>query len=79
MDILNTAASNVSNATSSAGVTNVMTILNSIPFNNTNPPTNLIENIKTWLRGVQSMYNTTQCPINLTATLQIGSATSTTQ
>ena len=36
----------------------------------------MVENIKTWLRGVRNMYNSLLCPIDLTKTLQINSVPS---
>ena len=38
----------------------------------------MVENIKTWLRGVRGMYNSTICPIDLTGVLQITTAATST-
>ena len=64
IDILNKTANNIGSATSTMGITDAMVTVNSTSFN-TDPQTSMITNIKTWLKGVQGMYNTKQCPINL--------------
>jgi hypothetical protein len=74
--ILNKAASDVGSASSVSAITDAMIPVNSTSFN-TDPQSNMVENIKTWLRGVQGMYNSPICPIDLTKVLQINSATST--
>ncbi len=75
--ILNKAASDVGGAGSISAITDAMIPVNSTSFN-TDPESKMVENIKTWLRGVQGMYNSLLCPINLTKILQITSvATST--
>ena len=75
--ILNKAASDVSGAGSITLVTNAMSPVNSTSFD-TDPQANMVGNIKTWLRGVQSMYDSILCPIDLTGVLKITSATTTT-
>jgi len=74
--ILNKAASDVGSASSVSAITDAMIPVNSTSFN-TDPQSAMVENIKTWLRGVRGMYNSSICPIDLTKVLQINSATST--
>jgi hypothetical protein len=74
--ILNKATSDVSSASGFTAVTDAMIPVNSTAFN-TDSQAKMVENIKTWLRGVQNMYNTKLCPIDLTEVLKITSATST--
>ena len=64
IDILNKTYTQINSATSSMGITDAMTTVNSTSFN-TDPQTSMITNIKNWLKGVQGMYATKQCPINL--------------
>ncbi len=74
--ILNKAASDVNSASSIATLNDAMVRVNSTAFH-TDPEIKMVENIKTWLRGVRDMYNAPLCPIDLTKVLQITSATST--
>lgn len=74
--ILNKATSDVNAAPSITAVKDAMITVNSTSFNS-DVQANLVENIKTWLRGVGEMYNSNICPINLTEVLKINSATST--
>jgi len=77
IDLLNTAVIGVNNATSSQGISDALIPVNSTAFN-TDPQKNMVTNIKTWLKGVQGMYSTKQCPIDLTKILATStSATST--
>ncbi len=68
------------NAVRAAGnitaVSDAMIPVNSTSFN-TDPQVKMVENIKTWLRGVRNMYNSLLCPIDLTKTLQITTSAST--
>jgi len=75
--ILNQASSDVGSASSISAVTDAMTPVNSTHFD-TDPQTNLVSNIKTWLNGVAGMYSTYACPIDLAHVLKINTpATST--
>ena len=74
--ILNKASSDVSGAGNITKITDAMIPVNSTSFN-TDSQEKMVGNIKTWLRGVQGMYNSSLCPIDLTKVLQITSATST--
>lgn len=74
--ILNKAKTDVATAGTITAVTDSMTPVNSTSFN-TDPQATMVENIKTWLRGVGYIYNSILCPIDLTKVLQITSATST--
>lgn len=76
MLVLSTAANTVNSAPTIADITTAMIPVNSTNFN-TDPQTTLVPNIKTWLSGVQGMYNSTICPIDLTNVMKINSATST--
>jgi len=76
MTVLNKAVSGVNGAGDMTAITDAMISVNSTSFNTSADP-KMIDNIKTWLRGVQGMYNSSLCPINLTKVLQITSATST--
>jgi len=76
MTTLSTAASQVNSASSIDAITTAMIPVNSTSFN-TDPQSTLVNNIKTWLTGVQGMYNSPICPIDLTAVMRINSATST--
>lgn len=77
MEILQTAGSAVSSASTIAAITTAMIPVNSTSFN-TDPQSQLVPSIKTWLSGVKRMYDSTICPINLTRVLQINSVGSTT-
>ncbi len=75
--ILNEASSKVSLAGSIDEVKDVLIPVNSTSFN-TDPQITMVTNIKTWLSGVQNMYNTEMCPIDLIKVMEIVSpATST--
>lgn len=76
--ILNKAANDVSGAGSITAVTDAMTPVNSTSFD-TDPQAQMVSNIKTWLTGVGTIYNSLLCPIDLTKVLQINSSTSTVQ
>ena len=77
MDSLTKALSAVAAATTIQSLTNTMTPINSTSFDIDSQST-LVTNIKTWLRGAQGMYNSPQCPIDLTKVMQITTASSTT-
>jgi len=70
--ILNKATAAVSGASSLQNITDAMLQVNSASFD-TDPKTEMIANIKTWLRGVQGMYNSPLCPIDLIRVMQINS------
>lgn len=72
MTTLSTAASAVNSASNIDAITTAMIPVNSTNFN-TDPQSTLVTNIKTWLTGVQGMYNSTICPINLTSVMSINS------
>ena len=73
------ASSKVNSAGSIDNVKDALIPVNSTSFN-TDPQITMVTNIKTWLSGVQNMYNTEMCPIDLIKVMQIVSAaTSTTQ
>jgi len=81
MAILDKAASDVNSAPSIGDVTDAMIPVNSNFFDTDSQP-KLIENIKFWLAGtadkpagVQHMYNSSMCPIDLTDVLKIDSST----
>ena len=74
--ILNKATSDVNAAANITAVKDAMITVNSTSFNSDVQST-LVENIKTWIRGVGVMYSSNICPINLTEVLKINSATST--
>ena len=81
MAILDKAASDVNSAPSIGDVTDAMIPVNSNFFDTDSQP-KLIENIKFWLvgtpdkpAGVQHMYNSSMCPIDLTEVLKIDSST----
>ena len=81
MAILDKAASDVNAAPSIDDVTDAMIPVNSNFFDTDSQP-KLIENIKFWLAGtadkpagVQRMYNSSMCPIDLTDVLKIDSST----
>jgi len=82
INLLNKASSDVSNAGSIGDITNAMIPVNSNSFD-TDPQAKMIDNIKTWLSGVNgiggvgNIYNSKLCPIDLTNVLKIGVATST--
>ena len=76
--ILDKAALDVRSASSLENITIAMTPVNSTSFN-TDPQETMIDNVKTWLRGVQAMYNSPICPIDITQVLEINSSTSTIQ
>ena len=71
--ILNKAKTDVNKAGSITAVTDAMINVNSTDFN-TDPQAMMVENAKTWLRGVGSIYNSILCPINLTEVLKITTA-----
>lgn len=68
--LLEKAANGVRAASNITAITDAMIPINSTSFN-TDPQAKLVDNIKTWLRGVRNMYNSPLCPIDLTKTLQI--------
>ena len=72
--ILNTAQNAVNAASTATEITDAMTPVNSTSFN-TDPQKNIIENIKTWLRGVRDIYSTSQCPINIDKILSTSTST----
>lgn len=75
--ILDEASSKVSLAGSIDEVKDALIPVNSTSFN-TDPQITMVTNIKTWLSGVQNMYNTEMCPIDLIKVMEIVSpATST--
>lgn len=75
--ILNKAKTDVNRAGSITAVTDAMIQVNSTDFN-TDPQAMMLENAKTWLRGVGSIYNSILCPINLTEVLKITTVASST-
>lgn len=77
LTLLNKASIDVNGAGSITKITDAMIPVNSTSFN-TDPQVKMISNIKTWLSGVGSIYNSILCPIDLTRVLQITTATSTT-
>ena len=91
--ILNAAAATVTNATSNGAITNTMNTINTTNFGIDQPLANLTSSITTWLSQMDTMYNSAQCPIDLTsalsgapvqatealATSTVGTASSTTQ
>ena len=76
INTLNTAATAVSGAGSINAVIDAMIPVNSTSFD-TDSQVNMVSNIKTWLRGVGSIYNSLLCPIDLTKVLQINTTTTT--
>jgi hypothetical protein len=74
--ILNNAGQNIQGASSIGDITDIMTPINSTSFDTDTQPKMLGE-IRTWLRGVQSIYTSPSCPIDISKVLQLNSATST--
>ncbi len=68
--VLNKALSDVSAASKISSVTDAMIPVNSTSFD-IDSESKMVGNIKTWLRGLQNMYSTPLCPIDLTKVLQI--------
>jgi hypothetical protein len=75
--ILNTAQTAINDAQGSNGVSTALTKIYSTSFH-TDPELATIDDIKAWLRNTQSSYNSTQCPIDLTAALKISTTTNST-
>jgi len=76
LGILYTAKNNVSVATTSQGIVDALTMVNSTDFN-TDPQASTTDYVGTWLRGVRDLYTTSYCPINLTSVFATSTATTT--
>ncbi len=74
--ILNKAASAVTAASTISAVKDAMIQVNSTSFN-IDVQAKTVSNIKTWFTGVQNIYNSLICPIDLTKVLQISTPAST--
>jgi hypothetical protein len=70
---LKQASSDVQKATTVTAVRDAVTPVNSLSIDD--PKTNIVDTVKSWLRGVQPTYNTIQCPIDLTKILLISTTT----
>lgn len=76
LDILSSAGSMLMSATSSQGIVESMTQVNSTTFN-TDPKSESIEYVKTWLIGKKNMYSVNPCIIDIDTAINTALASTT--